>query len=79
MAIVINNLNIDLEEQRNLYNELKNKFKIVQTYEYKKAWYINNKNKVWHCVDCYKEINYWSKSQHLQSKYHKLIHDIKNK
>ena len=79
MAIVINNLNMDLEDQRNLYNELKNKFKISQTAEYKKVWYLNNKKKVWYCVDCEKDINYWSKSEHLNTKYHKIIHELKNK
>ena len=79
MAIVINNFNLDLEDQRNLYNELKNKFKTVQTTEYKKKWYLTNKNKIWHCVDCEKDINYWSKSEHLNTKHHKFIHELKNK
>ena len=78
MAIVLNNYNLELEDQRKLYIELKNKFKLVQTPEYKKEWYLNNKNKIWYCVDCEKDINYWSKSQHLQTKFHKKIHEIKN-
>ena len=81
MALVINNIIMDLkmEEQQNLYTELKNKFKAVQTPEYKKKWYLDNKKKEWYCVDCEKNINYWSKSEHLNTKYHKIIHDLKNK
>ena len=79
MAIVLNNLNIDIEDQRKIYLELKSKFKPIQTIEYKKAWYLNNKKNVWHCSDCEKDINYYSKSEHLNTKHHKFIHDLKNK